>query len=37
MNKRRRLGITIVFILLATVLLISVYTLVLQAGYRENM
>ena len=36
MNKKRRLGITIIFILLAVVLLISVYTVILQNGYCRN-
>lgn len=36
MKQQRRLGLTVLFIFLATVLLISLYTVVLQADYRAN-
>ena len=36
MKQQRRLGLTVLFIFLATVLLISLYTVVLQADYRKN-
>ena len=36
MNKLHRSGFTVVFLLLVTILLVSVYTVILQNGYAKN-
>ena len=36
MKKQQRLGLNVLFLLLATVLLISLYTVILQADYRKS-